>query len=70
MRFARLGTLSLSTDRRARPSGALTRAPGGRLGGLRGSSRTRFAARRFHRTVELFGACVMMAAFLMLALFA
>jgi hypothetical protein len=35
-----------------------------------GSSRTRFAAQRFHHTVELIGACVMMAAFLMLALFA
>ena len=36
---------------------------------IRGRTGTRFAANRFHHTVELVGACVMMAAFLVLALF-
>ena len=35
-----------------------------------GLARTHFATSRFHRTVELIGACVMMMVFLVLALFA
>jgi hypothetical protein len=70
MRFARLGTLSISTDRPVRQSGALTAAHRSRSDRARGSAGSLFAAHRFHHTVELIGACVMMAAFLVIALFA
>ena len=70
MRFARHGALSLPSDRPLRLPRALAEAHGSRRGWAKDSARARFAAQRFHRTVELVGACVMMAAFLMLALFA
>ena len=70
MQFARSRSLPSLSNHPLRQPLALAAAPRTRPTGLTGSSRTRFAAHRFHRTVELIGACVMMAAFLMLALFA
>jgi len=70
MQFARSRSLPSLSHRPLRQPLVLAAAPGTRPQGGRGSGRTRFAAHRFHHTVELIGACVMMAAFLMLALFA
>ena len=74
MRFARQATISTPIHRPMRLTGTVAAARGGRTelaaSSVRPGPRARFAGIRLHHTVELVGACVMMAAFLILALFA
>lgn len=66
MLFAKPRTLPFTISRFAGQPAAVAVAPSAR----KGMAGTHFAAHRAQHMVELIGACVMMAAFLVVALFA